>query len=70
MSLLPPADTVLKRIAIPPNKIAHIRPRARKTHCRAIINWLSRYQPTPEATNLDQVKGYIEAFHHLCAIDK
>jgi tetratricopeptide (TPR) repeat protein len=31
--------------------------------------WLTAYEPTPNAENLETVRGYIEAFNHLCAIE-
>ena len=35
---------------------------------RAAKNWLRRYRQRPEATNIDKVKGYLEAFFHLCNV--
>lgn len=30
--------------------------------------WLSKYQPAPDALNLETVRGYLEAFDHYCEI--
>lgn len=34
----------------------------------AAVNWLYRYIPEQPSENLDQVRGNLEAFHHLCNI--
>lgn len=38
-------------------------------HYIAIEYWLVEYQPPIGASNLEQVCGYLEAFHHLCEIE-
>ena len=68
--LTPPPLPLLNQLGIAPSRICHIQPSLRRTHSRAIVNWLTRYRPTPKATNLEQVKGYIEAFYHLCEIEE
>ena len=40
----------------------------RRAHFTAIKNWLGKYQPPAGVTKLDQVRGYLEAFYHLCEI--
>lgn len=37
-------------------------------HYMAVENWLTEYQPKPDSSNLEQVRGYLEAFHHLCEV--
>lgn len=39
-----------------------------QAHLKAAFYWLNVYQPEPDAPNLEQVRGYLEAFHHLCEI--
>ena len=39
-----------------------------KAHLKAAFYWLNVYQPESEASNLEQVRGYLESFHHLCEI--
>ncbi len=39
-----------------------------KADLKAALYWLEVYEPEPEATNLEQVRGYLEAFHHLCEL--
>ncbi|MHC5827736.1 MAG: hypothetical protein ACYT04_70600, partial [Nostoc sp.] len=42
--------------------------RWQKAQYRAAINWLTKYKPLPNASNLDKVRGCLEAFHHLCEL--
>ncbi|MCL1471051.1 tetratricopeptide repeat protein [Argonema antarcticum] len=37
-------------------------------HYMAVENWLTEYQPKPDSSNLEQVRGYLEAFDHLCEV--
>lgn len=39
-----------------------------KADLKAALYWLEVYEPEPESTNLEQVRGYLEAFHHLCEL--
>ncbi len=39
-----------------------------QAHLKAAFYWLNVYEPEPNASNLEQVCGYLEAFHHLCEI--
>jgi tetratricopeptide (TPR) repeat protein len=39
-------------------------------HWIAIENWLTDYDIDDNATNLEQVRGYLEAFHHLCELSE
>lgn len=40
----------------------------REAHVKAVIYWLQLYQPI-DSSDFEQVKKYIEAFHHLCKIE-
>lgn len=40
----------------------------KRVHYRAVKNWLRKYKPSTNASNLEQVRGYLEAFHHLCEV--
>jgi len=42
----------------------------KRAHYRAIINWLKKYTPSEKASNLEKVKGYIEAFYHCCEAEE
>ena len=35
---------------------------------RAVQNWLSKHRPKENATNLEKVRGFLEAFYHLTAL--
>jgi len=61
---------MLSTLGIDPVRIRHVQPRTRRTHWQAIVNWLIRYQPPAEGSNLEQVRGYLEAFYHLCEIEE
>ncbi|MEW6493482.1 MAG: tetratricopeptide repeat protein [Cyanobacteriota bacterium] len=41
----------------------------RDAHDTAAKMWLTAHQPEPEAPILEQVRGYLEAFHHLCELE-
>ena len=69
-SIAPDGEPVLIRLGIEAIRLTALRPRARRTHCRAIINWLTKYQASPSASNLEQIRGYLESFHHLCEIEE
>ena len=34
--------------------------------CQAAQLWLTAYKPAPDASNLETVRGYLEAFEHYC----
>lgn len=38
-------------------------------HEEAVEYWLTEYQPPPDASNLEKLQGYLEAFHHCCAAE-
>jgi tetratricopeptide (TPR) repeat protein len=40
-----------------------------RAHYRAIINWLTKYHPQLRASNLEQIKGFLESFYLLCQIE-
>lgn len=49
--------------------IKSMRPRWKRTHYRAVVNWLTKYEYKLDATNLEKVRGLLEAFHHLCEVE-
>lgn len=55
-------------LGIEPESLKFIRPYWKRTHYRAVKNWLSKYKPEANASNLEQIRGYLEAFHHLCEV--
>lgn len=40
-----------------------------KSQYTAARNWLKLYQPPPNATHLETVQGYLEAFYHFCQLE-
>ncbi|NEZ54453.1 tetratricopeptide repeat protein [Adonisia turfae] len=57
----------IKRLLLKDGK----RPSAkRRSHVTAIRNWLCHYAAPREAPNLERIRGYLEAFFHLCEIDQ
>lgn len=38
-------------------------------HYSAVESWLLDYHPKLDASNLEKVRGYLEAFHHLCQVE-
>ena len=44
-------------------------PQRQRVQYRAANNWISLYNPLPDASNLDKVRGYLEACHHLFELE-
>lgn len=40
-----------------------------RAYYRAVINWVTKYKPSPNAPKLERVRVYLEAFYHLCNIE-
>ncbi len=69
-NLTPSGDFVLEQLGINPNNLlADFPTRWQRLHYRAVISWLMFYKPKSDATNLEKVRGYLEAFHHLCVVE-
>lgn len=69
-NITPPGEDVLAQLGIDPTTIKLIKPHWKRTHYRAISNWLTQYQPPSNASNFDKIKGYIEAFRDLCELEE
>jgi tetratricopeptide (TPR) repeat protein len=41
----------------------------RNAHNTAATMWQTAYEPEPDAPNLEKVRGYLEAFHHLSQLE-
>ncbi len=67
--LTPYSERFLAEVGIEPATLKLIIPKWKRTQYRAVINWLTKYKPAIDASNLDQVRGYLEAFHHLCEVE-
>jgi hypothetical protein len=69
VSITPSGDLVLAELGIDPTDLKSIKPRWKRTQYRAIVNWLANYKPPPDTSHIEEVKGFLEAFHHLCEIE-
>jgi tetratricopeptide (TPR) repeat protein len=70
VDITPPGEWMLANLGIDlaAPEFREISP-YKRAHYRAVKNWLTRYKPKPEASNLEKVRGYLEAFHHLCEVE-
>lgn len=58
-------NSILAQLGIDPHNLRADFPiREQRLQYRAIVQWLKDYKPEPNATNLDKVKGHLEALHH------
>ncbi|MFB8791647.1 MAG: hypothetical protein U7123_23105 [Potamolinea sp.] len=65
-NLTPDGDLVLEKLGINPHNLrVNFPTREQRLHYRAVVQWLTDYKPNSDATNLEKVQGYLEAFHHL-----
>jgi hypothetical protein len=44
-------------------------PRLKMAQYRAIVNWLTKYQPPSSSSNLEKVRAYIESCYHLFQLE-
>ncbi|MGD1698310.1 tetratricopeptide repeat protein, partial [Dapis sp. BLCC M229] len=65
---LPPAD-VLELLELDADALKLIEPPSKRHQYRAVINWVTNYKCPQEVNEkLEVVKGYLEAFYHLCEV--
>jgi len=69
VNITPPGDSILSYLDIDPATVKSIKPLTKRTQYRAVINWIAKYKPATDASNLDRVRGYLEAFHHLSEVE-
>ena len=69
VGITPPGEWMLANLGIDlaAPEFRELSP-CKRAQYRAVKNWLTRYKPKPEASNLEKVRGYLEAFHHLCEL--
>ena len=67
--MLPPPNVILSKLNLDLNSLARIKSPADRSQYRAILNWVQRYQAPKGSTNLEQVRGIIQAFHHACDVN-
>lgn len=68
-NIIPSGELILDKLDIDSSKIKIIQPRNKRSSYRAIINWLTKYKPQENATNIEKIKGLFESFHHLCDLE-
>jgi len=69
-NLTPSGELVLEKLGINPHHLSTDFPtREQRLQYRAVVQWLTDYKPKSDATNLEKVRGYLEAFHHLCQVE-
>ncbi|MGB8691561.1 MAG: tetratricopeptide repeat protein [Microcoleus sp.] len=70
VDIIPPGDLVLANLGID-LKASEFTEMAqwKRANYRAVKNWLTRYKSKRDASNLEKVRGYLEAFHHLCEVE-
>ena len=69
-NITPSSDKILAKIGINSAMIKTIKQRNKRSSYRAVINWLTKYKPNPDASNLEKVRGLLEAFFHMCGIEE
>lgn len=69
VSMTPYSEKILAEVGIEPATLKLITPKWKRTQYRAVINWLTKYKPATDASNLDRVRGYLESFHHLSEVE-
>ena len=69
-NLLYDGEQILAELGINSATVKAMRRRIEGASYRAVINWLTKYQPNPNASNLEKVKGLLEAFYHLSQLEE
>jgi hypothetical protein len=70
VNITPPGEWMLANLGIDlaAPEFRELSP-CKRAQYRAVKNWLTRYKVKPDASNLEKVRGYLEAFHHLCEVE-
>lgn len=64
-----PGELVLAKLGIDITALSSAEISHEKlAHYIAIKQWLKKYKPSPNASALEQVRGYLEVLHHLCEL--
>ncbi len=67
--MIPYSDSVLAEVGIAPSELKSIKPHWKRTQYRAIVNWLTKYQPPSSGSNLEMVRGYLETCYHFFQLE-
>lgn len=68
-SITPSGEQILAQIGINLTTLKATQQGMERSCYRAVINWLTKYKPPLEASNLEKVKGYLEACYHLFELE-
>lgn len=71
LSLLPDSVEVLRWLELDAGVVRQMGAGShrRRSQMQAVLNWIGQYQPREDDKPLEQVKGYLQAFQHLCALE-
>ncbi|KST66732.1 tetratricopeptide repeat protein [Mastigocoleus testarum] len=69
LEIPPDRQSILTKLGIEPEFVKSIQPRWKRQGYRAVVNWLTKYKPQPDASNLEKVTGLLESFYHLCELE-
>lgn len=69
MNILLSGESMLAELGISSATVKAMKRGKKRSSYRAIINWLTKYEPNPNTSNLEKVKGLLEAFYHLCQVE-
>jgi tetratricopeptide (TPR) repeat protein len=61
-------DMITKAFIPTLDNIRSLSPRSNQIQYRAVKNWLTKYRPHSGSSNIETVRGVIEAFYHLCQV--
>jgi len=70
VNITPPGDWMLANLGIDlaAPEFRELPP-CKRAQYKAVKNWLTMYKPKRDASNIEKVRGYLEAFHHLCEVE-
>ncbi|MEM1256420.1 MAG: tetratricopeptide repeat protein [Cyanobacteria bacterium P01_H01_bin.21] len=68
--ILPSGKSILAELELEQLTVRTIKPRSKRTHYRAILNWIMRYQTSSSSSSIDYVKGLLEVFYHFCQLEE
>jgi tetratricopeptide (TPR) repeat protein len=61
--------SILLALSLSPESIKQIQPLSKRPYYRAAVNWLTKYQPPHNSSNIDRLKGHLESFYHFKEVE-
>ena len=68
--ITPSGESMLAHLGINPTAIKTIKPPWKRNRYRAVVNWLMKYKPLSDVTNIEKVKGLLESFYHFSEVEE